>query len=290
MRSGKDRRRNDEAEWVRIAVPAIVEEPIYRRVEARRRGRRPSATPPRRLASPHMLSGLLECGCCGSGMVVSTGTSKGGKSYAYYTCQKKLSQGAKACPSKRLAVPKLEHLVLSALAEQILTPDRIQAILGELSKALAEGGTQDQDRLRDLQRRLKERDDAYNRLLEAIEAGIVPLNEVTRKRVQEHGTARTEVLAEIGRIRAKQGPGIKPQSDRHVRAFATAVRNRLLDRESGFGRAYLGLLVQGITVGPEIVEICGRKDVLAAAVADMVVSEESVRSSMPARHAIISMT
>ena len=243
-RSGKDRRVNPESDWVRTAVPAIVDEGVYSLVEARRRERRPAATPPRRLASPHLLSGLLKCGCCGSGLVVSTGTSKGGKTYAYYTCQKKLSEGAKACPSKRIAVPKLEQLVLSALAEQVLTPERIQVLLDDLSKALAASSGQEEARLRDLRRSLKEKEEAYHRLVDGIEKGIVPLNDMTRKRIQAHETARAEVLMEIGRAEARRGPGLKAQSPRHVRAFATAVRNRLQDRESGFARGYLGLLVQ----------------------------------------------
>jgi len=289
-RSGKERRVNPETDWVRTAVPAIVDEGVYTLVEARRRGRRPAAAPPRRLASPHLLSGLLKCGCCGSGLVVSTGTSKGGKTYAYYTCQKKLSEGAKACPSKRLAVSKLEHLVLTALAEHVLVPERIQAILDELSKALATSSGQDADELRELQRSLKEKDEAYNRLVEAVEKGIAPMNEITRKRFQAHETARTEVLVQIGRLRARQGPGFKSQSPRHVRAFATAVRNRLQDPNSGFRRAYVARLVDRITVGPESLSIQGRKDVLAAAIADRALSAESVRSSMPARDAITSIT
>jgi len=55
---------------------------------------------------------------------------------------------------------------------------------------------------------------------------------------------------------------------------------------SGFGRAYLGLLVQGITVGSESLSIQGRKDVLAAAIADRSPSANGVRSSMPARDPI----
>jgi len=287
-RNGKSGRVNPETDWVRTAVPAIVDEGVYRLVEARRRGRRPAAAPPRRLASPHLLSGLLKCGCCGSGLVVSTGTSKGGKTYGYYTCQRKLSEGAKACPSKRLAVPKLEHLVLTALAEHLLVPERIQEILDELSKALAANSGQDQDRLRELQCSLKERDEAYTRLLEAIEKGVLLVNEITRKRVQAHETARTEVLVKIGRVQERRGPGVKAQSPRHVQAFATAVRNRLQDRESGFRRAYVGLLVQRITVGPESLSIEGRKDVLAAAIADRSLSADGVRSSMPARDTIVS--
>jgi len=77
LRSGKDRKRNSEDEVIRRAVPAIVSEETFKAVEARRRARRPSAAPARRLASPYLLSGLLTCGCCGSGMVASTGTGKG---------------------------------------------------------------------------------------------------------------------------------------------------------------------------------------------------------------------
>jgi len=286
LRSGKDRKRNPEGDIIRSAVPAIVSEETYKAVADRRRARQPATAPARRLASPYLLSGLLTCGCCGSGMVVSTGTSKGGKVYAYYTCQRKLSQGTKACASRRLAVSKLDHLILTALAEQILVPARVTAILEELTKALAVGSGQDQAQLRDLQGRLKEADTGYQRLMDAIEKGILPLDEITRRRAQEHQRERAELLGEIGRIHARRGPPINVRSPKHIWAFTEATRNKLLDRESGFGRAYLGLLVNGIMVEPEKVTIKGNKTVLAAAIANMKLGAQGVHSSMPARDAI----
>jgi site-specific DNA recombinase len=280
--SGKDRRPNPEAEHVRYAVPAIVESAIFRMVEGRRRARRPSAAPARRLTSPHLLSGLLKCGCCGSGMVVSTGTSKGGKVHGYYTCQKKLSQGSKACPSRRVPLPVLERLVLSTFAEHVLAPERLQAILAELEKGLSEGNAGSQERVRDLQRRLKEKDQALATLMEAIEKRILPLDETTRQRAQAHQNARLEVLGEIGRLRATQGMKIDLRSPRQVRAFGQAARNRLFDTKSGFGKSYLNALVTDITVSAEGIVMRGSSETLAAAIGATNPPEGGVRSSMRA--------
>jgi len=279
-RSGKDRRLNPETEHVRFVVPAIVDAETYRQAKVRRQARRPSAAPARRLTSPHLLTGLLKCGVCESGMVVSTGTSKSGKQHGYYTCQKKLSQGSKACPSRRVPISVLEQLVLTTFAEQVLMPERLQAIVRELENAIAEGSAGEQARLRDLQRRLKEKDEALANLMEAIEKKILPMDEITRQRAQVHQTARNEILAEIGRLRATQGSQVNLSSPRQFKAFSQATRNRLFDPESGFAKSYLNALVDDITVGPEGIVMRGNKEALAAAICDMKLPVEGVRSSM----------
>jgi len=213
-------------------------------------------------------------------MVVSTGTSKSGKQHGYYTCQKKLSQGSKACSSKRVPLSALEQLVLSTFAEQVLMPERLQAIVGELEKAIAEGNAGDQQRLRDLQRRLKEKNEALATLMEAIEKKILPMDETTRQRAQAHQTARLEILGEIGRLRAAEGPRINLRSPKQFKAFSEATRNRLFDRESSFGKSYLNALVTDITVGPDGIVMRGSKEALAAAICDMKLSGDGVRSSM----------
>jgi DNA invertase Pin-like site-specific DNA recombinase len=281
-RSGKERKLNPDDELVRYSVPAIVDQPTFAAVEARRRARRPSATPARRLASPHLLSGLLTCGCCGSGMIVSTGTSKGGKVHHYYTCQRKLSRGSKACPSRRLAVSKLDHLILTALGEQILVPERIEAILGELDKALRAGSGQDRNLLAELRRRLADLQERYQRLLDAVEGGFLPLDDATRRRSQELQDQRRDVLAEIGRAEARLGPGLNLRSPKHIRAFVQAARNRLQDSDSGFARAYLRAVVSRIQVNLDTVELSGRRTALAAVVAGDLAG---VQNSVPARDA-----
>jgi site-specific DNA recombinase len=287
LRGGKDRKLNPEEEVIRHAVPGIVDEQTFRIAESRRRARRPSVTPARRLTSPHLLSGLLKCGCCGAGMVISTGTSRGGKVHGYYTCQTKLSRGSKACPSKRFPVTRLEYLVLTAFAENVLVPERLQAIMAELEKSHSQGSATEQTRIRELKARLNERDEAITNLMEAIERKVLPLDETTRQRVQLHQNARSEILLEIGRLRATQGPKINMKSGKHIKAFSQAVINRLFDKESGFAKSYLRSLVSDITVGPDELTMRGNKDLLAAAIYQTKLTPEGVRSSMPVRHAIL---
>ena len=61
-----------------------------------------------------------------------------------------------------------------------------------------------------------------------------------------------------------------------------ATRNRLFDRESSFGKSYLNAFVTDITVGREGIVMRGSKEALAAAICDMKLSAEGVRSSMRA--------
>jgi site-specific DNA recombinase len=150
----------------------------------------------------------------------------------------------------------------------------------ELEKAVTDGSAGEQERIRDLQRRLKEKDEALANLMEAIEKKVLALDEITRQRAQTHQTARLEILGEIGRLRAAQGPKINFKSQRHIRAFSQAARNRLFDTSSGFGKSYLNALVTDITVRPEGIVMRGSKETLAAAICDIEMSADSVRSSM----------
>ena len=58
----RNRRRKPEAEWVTVAVLAIVDEGTFARAAARRRSRAPTQVPPRIVGSPALLTGFLKCG------------------------------------------------------------------------------------------------------------------------------------------------------------------------------------------------------------------------------------
>ena len=58
---------------------------------------------------------------------------------------------------------------------------------------------------------------------------------------------------------------LKPQ---HIHAFTTAIRTKLLDRESRFGKEYLKLLVNEIRINGNEAEISGSYAVLAGAIAE----------------------
>ncbi len=109
----------------------------YAAVAAKRHQRSPAVTPARLVNSPTLLTGLLKCGVCGAGMTLATG--KGGR-YRYYKCNTRIAQHAKACTTPAVPMDKLDALVLTALADKVLTPERLKAMLQEMRLHLVAAG------------------------------------------------------------------------------------------------------------------------------------------------------
>jgi site-specific DNA recombinase len=166
----KAARLKPESEWIMVKVPAIIDEGIYRRVHARLRARAPAIVPPRHATNPTLLTGLLKCGECGAGMVLVTG--KGGK-YRYYKCNRRIGQRNDACKMPSVSMGKLDVLVLGALAEKAFTPKRVTGMLQQLKERLRSANTEGQAGLAALTKEVKDNELATRRLYEAIERGII---------------------------------------------------------------------------------------------------------------------
>lgn len=162
-------------------IPAIVDAEVFERVREKRESRAPNVTPPRRVSSPTLLTGLLKCGVCGHGMTLVTG--KSGK-YKYYKCTSRHGQGNHACSSGNLPMEKLDELVLAKLANQVFTPERLQVIMEELRMHVQSSKNGQQEKVNELNRQLKNIEDRQQQLLDAIETSIVDLDETTQRRVQ----------------------------------------------------------------------------------------------------------
>ena len=61
-----------------------------------------------------LLSGLLFCAVCGDSMVHGY-TTKGGRRYRYYQCQKARKKGSQSCPGQMIAVRRIEKAVVEKL-------------------------------------------------------------------------------------------------------------------------------------------------------------------------------
>lgn len=122
-----------ESEWIAVQVEPIVEEGTFSRAHARASARAPAKVPPRQVTSPTLLTGLLKCGCCGSGMTLVTG--KSGR-YRYYKCNRRIGQRNAACENVSVPMGKLDALVLQALGEKAFTPRRVKGMLQQLKERL----------------------------------------------------------------------------------------------------------------------------------------------------------
>jgi site-specific DNA recombinase len=117
-------RPNPRDEWQSINVPQlrIVEQSVWEQAQVLKAEKSHLASHVKRRA-PHLLSGLLRCGCCGSGMSVHD-RDKTGKTRI--RCSAVRESGS--CSNRRIIYLRdIERVVLSGMAEELKDPRLIEA-------------------------------------------------------------------------------------------------------------------------------------------------------------------
>jgi len=251
-----------EGEWVRVPIDAIVSAETYQAVKAKRHQRSPEVTPARVVNSPTLLTGLLRCDNCGAGMTLATG--KGGR-YRYYKCNTRIGQSINACSTPAVPVAKLDRAVLTALADKVLTPERLKAMLRELKARLkaVQAGSDETAQL--LRRELAELEASTNRLYEAVEKGLLPMDDTLTARAQKLKARREALMIELAGVRRSKEMPASLLSQAHLEEFGTALRARLQEGAGGFPKRYLRQFVSEIRFDGKRLTMSGRKDALLAA-------------------------
>ncbi len=165
-------------EWVKTNIPVIIDAARFEQARRKRELRAPAQTPPRITSSPTLLTGLLKCG---GSMTLATG--KGGR-YKYYKCTSRKNKGNYACDSKNLPMEITDQQVLNQLAETVLTPQRVHSMMIALRKRIKSSKDLQQQRVNELSRQIKQIEERQHRLLDAIETGVIDLDETTQRRAQ----------------------------------------------------------------------------------------------------------
>jgi site-specific DNA recombinase len=251
-----------ESEWVRAALDPIVSPEVFRAVEAKRHQRSPAVTPARIVNSPTLLTGLLRCANCGAGMTLATG--KGGR-YRYYKCNTRIGQSIGACDTRAVPVEKMDRAVLTALADKVLTPERLKEMLRELKTRLKQAQAGHDDQARVLRRELTELEQATNRLYEAVEKGLLPMDNTLAARAQTLKGRRDSLLMELASVRRSKEVPAAALSAAHVEAFGAVLRARLQEGAGSFPKRYLRQFVSEIRFDGKRLTMSGRTDALLAA-------------------------
>ena len=253
-----------EAEWVVVSIPPLIDRQVFMAVADKRHVRSPAVTPARVVSSPTLLTGLLKCDNCGAGMTTATG--KGGR-YRYYKCNTRIGQSSNACCTPAVPMAKMDDLVLAAFADKVLTPERMKEMLREMKLHLKNAQTRQDDTLGPLQKELTELETATNRLFEAVEKGLLPMDDMLRDRAQKNKARREAVLIEIAGARRQKEVPVSMLTARQLDAFTCALRARVLDREGGFSKRYLREFVSEIRFDGKRVVMRGKKAALLSAAA-----------------------
>lgn len=250
-------------EWVKTNIPVIIDAEKFERVRAKRELRTPAKTPPRITSSPTLLTGLLKCGVCGASMTLATG--KGGR-YKYYKCTARKNKGNYACESKNLSMEITDQQVLNQLAETVLTPQRIHIMMTALRKRIKSSKDLQQQRVNELNRQIKQIEERQHRLLDAIETGVIDLDETTQRRAQQHKSAREALLIELAGVRREQSLPADQLKASQVEVFAKTLKAKLLAKDSALSKSYLNLLIDEIIINDKTAVVKGSYSALAHAV------------------------
>lgn len=260
IRDSKANTNRPPEEWIKTSIPAIMDAATFERVRIKRESRAPDKTPPRVVNSPTLLTGLLKCGC-GAGMTLATG--KSGR-YKYYKCVRRQSEGNHACTSPNLPMEKLDSLVLEQLAGNVFAPERLQLLMAELRKRIKSSKDDRQDRVNEVGRQIKTIEERQQRLLEAIETGIIDLDETTQRRAQQLKASRDALFIEqAGARRDSSLPAVEYLKASQVDAFGKVLRQKLLTSGSPLAKSYLNILVDEIVVQDKAATIKGSYAALA---------------------------
>lgn len=250
----KTRRTKPEREWIKVPVPAIIDVALFEKATKLRKANSPKMCAPRRETSPHLLTGLLKCDCCGASMTITTG--KGGQ-YFYYTCNSRMSKGNAACPSRSIPKEMLEGLVLDAFRQKVCTADYLKGLLNDLRAEVAKSGGVDKGRIKKLEAELKTVEQAQSRLLEAIERGALDLDMIG-DRAHQNKARKESLLLEIASLKRKQQMPLAVISPQKIDAFTRVIRDRLTV-PSAFSRAYLKAAVSEIRIKDDTMTIRGSR-------------------------------
>ena len=277
-KGGKASATKPQDEWIQVAIDPIIDRQVFLAATAKRHNRSPAVTPARVVTTPTLLTGLLRCDNCGAGMTTATG--KGGR-YQYYKCNSRIGRGAGACCTPSVPMKKMDDMVLTAFADKVLTPERLREMLQEMKRHLKKANSGQDETLRTLKKELVELETATNRLYEAVEKGLLPMDDMLKVRAQKLKSRREAVLIEVaGTKRMKELPAAL-LSTRQLDAFSTALRARVLDRSAGFSKRYLREFVSEIRFDGKRVVMRGKKATLLMAVAQKNMGTARVPTSEP---------
>jgi len=183
--SSKTRDKKPDEEIIEISVPSIIEPHVFEQVQRQLHARSPKVAAPRVTTGPILLTGLAVCATCGGGMMLRTGTSKGGRVYRYYTCSNCATKGKTVCKGRSIPMDKLDTLVTDHLVERLFKPERLTEILKSLSVRRAEKSESLNRRKIALQREVTDAEEKLKRLYRLIEDGLTDLDQGSAEQPQD---------------------------------------------------------------------------------------------------------
>ena len=215
-------RERPREEWIAIPVPAIIDRDTFDRVNnithenwrLSPRGAAPDA---------YLLRGLIQCGHCHVSCNCHSSNGKKGTRTRYYSCRNhdvlRARSEDRLCPERYIRSEELDEYVFGQVRQALLDPQQLLA--GE--RAVLTGAPDENKLIAGQLKRLDTAIDAKQseraRLLDAYQAGMLDLDELTRR---------------SGALTARHGRLIQEKETLTTRSVELSTQNRLRRRLVGF--------------------------------------------------------
>ena len=246
------RRHRPQAEWIEIAVPALVSPETFALAQERLQKNKQLAS--RRTLQPTLLQGILVCQHCGYALNLSS--SYKGKVRRYYRCGSSRVRPAPApvCPNRPVRQEDLDQLVWQEMLRLLEDPTLMQS---EINRRLRQAQDTDpqQQRQETLSREQARLQNSMDRLLTAYQEELIPLDEL-RQRMPELRRQQQAIRSELQSLQmATQDPSRYLQLVQTLHGFRDRLRSQaenldVLDRQK-----ILRLLVKEVVVSVDTVTI-----------------------------------
>ncbi len=252
-----------ESERIPMPCPAIVNQADFDAAQSLLDRRNIRRTPGRSVNNPILLSGMVKCAHCSGTMGLRTG--KSGR-YRYYACQRQAKEGKVACKGCSVPMPVLDSAVTDALCTQVMRPDRLLKLFGEVQASIAQEGDRTRQERAGLSRGLREAEAKLDRLYDALERGTVDQDEYFKRRLSTAKAERDEIVrikAQADRRAALPHAVITPTK---LEAFSRGMEDMLRNGNIQFRKAYLRFLVGKVELVDGEIRLSGSKNALLAAI------------------------
>jgi len=254
------------AEIIEYEVPAIIDRGTFDAVQSHLVSRQPRARGPRLASAPSLLGGMVRCDCVKSyALSTATGTSRNGTIYAYYKCVQATKRGHKngngeTCSNRKIPRPVVEKLVVEALLDQLLQPERVTSILTALKARRDERQASADRRIVDLARQGPDAEEKLSRLYAAIEAGTIDGTDPTLKdRVTSLKNARDRAVEALDYAKKSSAHPVEVDPVA-IERFTRLMREQLVSGDVAARKAYLSAIVDAVIVSANTIRIVGSND------------------------------
>ena len=252
-------RERPREQWITIPVPAIIDTDTFQRSQHVRR-ENPKWSPRGVEPGRWLLRGLIECGHCHVGCNCHKMRGRDGTHHRYYYCRNHdiLRAGGEhlRCPERNIRADELDAYVFDQVRRALREPSQLLA--GERAVITATPPTDDEligAQLAALERKLDQTERERGRLLDAYQAALLDLDELTR-RTATLAARRDQLAAEHTTLTDRRADLARENQLRHgLAGFAERVLASLDDLDFDGRQRLLRLVVEKVRVTGWRVEI-----------------------------------